>query len=264
VTACTGPSRELACEDSSACVRGGEQGACLMPEGYCAFDDPGCTSGMRWDSTAGDDLAGDCVAATGDQPDAMPGEMNACGGMTTLEAEPGTACGACDTGAFQCSGTNAVVCQGAVSLSVPIAFEGAVTASTEFNSSFVAGEAVDGDFTTSWFSTGPEPGGVPTNFTWSASGEDCIEQIQIINNGQHSNPDFRTGFGFGQVTIQVFDGDDALVYSRVEQLQNPPDEPDPNVTVSPGVMGRRVTLLFLGHEAPDCGGFSELLINALR
>ena len=39
-----------------------------------------------------------------------------------------------------------------------------------------------------------------------------------------------------------------------------PGTPDPDVTVSPNVVGTAVDLYFEGHESPDCGGFAELRV----
>jgi hypothetical protein len=258
--ACTGTSRELSCIDDTVCLRDGVQGSCLTP-GFCAFDDGDCTSGMRWDTTAGDGLADDCVSAGGDPPDAGPGFENTCGGTMTLQAEPGTDCGVCDSGTWQCSGTESVACTGELSISRTIAFEGSVVASTEFSGSFEAELSVDGDLSSSWFSSGPENNGVPSIYTWTGTRDDCFESISISGNAQHSNSSFRTDFGFGQATILILDASDDPVFSETVQL---PGTPDPDRIVMPGVMGRKVQIEFLGHESDDCGGFSELIINALR
>jgi alpha-tubulin suppressor-like RCC1 family protein len=51
------------CEVSSQCVLGGQSGVC-EPDGHCAFPDVSCPSGYRYESEAGDGLAGTCVGAT--------------------------------------------------------------------------------------------------------------------------------------------------------------------------------------------------------
>lgn len=48
------------CHGSGDCVRGAAQGTCVGETGYCAFGDPGCASGSRYDDSAGA-YAGTCV-----------------------------------------------------------------------------------------------------------------------------------------------------------------------------------------------------------
>ena len=138
--------------------------------------------------------------------------------------------------------------------------EGSATASTTA-SGFPASLAIDGDPTTSWFSTGPEPGGVPTHFTWTHGRNDLITTIFIHGNGQNRTPSFRNNFGFGNVVIQVLNAANQVVWQQSVPL---PGTPDPDVTVRPNVIGRSVQLLFTGHESKDCGGFSELRVMADR
>ena len=138
--------------------------------------------------------------------------------------------------------------------------EGSVQASTSL-SGFPASLAVDGDENTSWFSTGPEPGGVPTTFLWTGAQDDFIAYIEIYSNEFNDNPSFRTGYGFGTVTVQVLDAAGAVVYEATDDLSG---TPDPEVFYLPNVVGRSVRLLFLGHEDVDCGGFSDLEIGVYR
>jgi alpha-tubulin suppressor-like RCC1 family protein len=49
------------CSDDSQCVRNGMAGVCA-PEGFCAFADPACPSGERFEPNAGDSLGGQCTA----------------------------------------------------------------------------------------------------------------------------------------------------------------------------------------------------------
>ncbi len=143
---------------------------------------------------------------------------------------------------------------------VNVTAEGAVQASSTFPG-YPASLAVDGDPTTSWFSTGPGPGGTPSTFRWTGKRDDRIDSITVQSNRLNSNPAFRTGYGFGSVTIQVLDGSQNVVYATTVDL---PGTPDPDVTVSPQVVGRSVVLILAGHEAPNCGGFAELTIIARR
>ncbi|MCI0862285.1 MAG: hypothetical protein J4N82_10165, partial [Chloroflexi bacterium] len=114
---------------------------------------------------------------------------------------------------------------------------------------------------TAWFSTGPEPGGVPTTFLWTGAQDDFIAFIEILNNAFLYNASFRTGCGFGTVTVQVLDAGGAVVFEATEDLAG---TPDPDVHLTPNVVGRSVRLLFLGHENVDCGGFSDLEIGVYR
>jgi hypothetical protein len=83
-----------------------------------------------------------------------------------------------------------------------------------------------------------------------------IESITVVSNADHANPDFRTGFGFDEVLVQVV-GDDGVVFEQRVSLDG---TPDPNVTVEPGVVGNSILLHFSGHEASNCGGFAELIV----
>ena len=220
---CVEFSNEFRCETNEECLRQGATGWCVMPEGFCAFNDGSCASGLRWDSTADNSRSDTCVAST------TPAQKS---------------------------------CADSAMLSVPITQDGTVVASTAFSDEFLPALAVDGNYGTSWFSSGPEAGGAPSSYTWSTSAEECIEQITIAGNDQHEISAFRTGFGFGQVTLQIHSAAGELVFSRTEQL---PGTPDPLINLDVGgVLGNRVTLLLLGHESGECGGFSELAITAVR
>ena len=270
----------LQCQRSEQCVRGDTAGRCLDP-GYCAFPDARCPSGMRWDDTS-EVGAGSCVEGAVDGGagmdasgrldgggrrdagsgvdggpgfDAGTGSTNACGGTAVLPGAPGDPCGNCDLGTYRCDGPDALECDGEPVLMESIAFDGEPWATSTYSASFNPRLAIDGDLTTSWFSAGPEPGGVPTEYVWDSIIDECIANVTVTGNGSHANPSFRTGYGFGSVTILVVDADDRIVWSEVEPL---PGTPDPEIRVSPGVVGRLVVLQFTGHEAGDCGGFSEL------
>lgn len=141
-----------------------------------------------------------------------------------------------------------------------IAAEGTVEASSIYDATFPASLGVDGDFTTSWFSAGAEGDGT-TTYTWTGLQDDFIASIELVSNGENEVVAFRTGYGFGEVTIQVLDAQGAVVYEESLQLDG---TPDPTVTVSPNVVGRSIRMVFTGHEALDCGGFSELKVHVVR
>lgn len=141
-----------------------------------------------------------------------------------------------------------------------VASEGVVDASSVYDSNFVTDLVLDGDISTSWFSAGPDGDGT-TTFVWTGTQEDFIASIDLISNREHEVVDFRTGYGFGQVVVQVYDAADNLVYEETVRLDG---TPDPDVHVEPSVVGQWIWLVFTEHEAQDCGGFAELHVNVVR
>lgn len=85
--------KPYACTAAEQCTRNGLDGVCES-QGYCSFPDPGCPGGRRFDDSAGDGLAGQCVDAV---PDAGP-----CGAVGQVCCTTGDAC---TDNAF-CDGTN--------------------------------------------------------------------------------------------------------------------------------------------------------------
>jgi hypothetical protein len=144
---------------------------------------------------------------------------------------------------------------------VDVSREGVVTASSEFpGGEFPAGLALDGDVTTSWFSAGDADG--PTSEVgWTSGREELITEIRIVSNAAHAVPQFRRGFGFESVTVQVLDRNGAPTFEESHPL---PGTPDPEIVVTPNVRGTSVLLRFEGHEDPTCGGIAELVVTARR
>ena len=68
-----GKANPYACTASGECELGGQQGMCVA--GYCAFADPGCAGGYRYEANAGGGLAGTCAAGDAgvDAPIDAPG-----------------------------------------------------------------------------------------------------------------------------------------------------------------------------------------------
>ena len=67
----------MTCLDDSRCLRAGVHGTCepssISGAHFCVFADSSCPTGQRWDKTAGDGLAKQCVATATDVQDmAMP------------------------------------------------------------------------------------------------------------------------------------------------------------------------------------------------
>lgn len=141
---------------------------------------------------------------------------------------------------------------------------GSVDASTTFPG-FPASFSIDGSRSTSWFSEGPgeeiDDHFQPTSiFTWTGNREYNINEIKILSNKEHSNPDFREGFGFGLVEVELLDSSNRVKESETRFLGGTPD-PDVSILIN-HVDARVVRLTFWQHEAADCGGFSELEIHS--
>lgn len=143
---------------------------------------------------------------------------------------------------------------------INITSEGSAQVSSTY-SGFPPSLSLDGNLSTSWFSAGSVVDGSTSFYRWDGARDDLITTVTVRSNASHSEPSFRTGFGFESVTVQVLDSAGAIAF---EQTIGLPGTPDPDVTVQPNVVGRSVLLIFNGHESPDCGGFSELQITAGR
>jgi hypothetical protein len=139
---------------------------------------------------------------------------------------------------------------------VDITLQGAVSASSFFEG-FPAELAADGDFGTSWFSNEAD-GAV---YTWTAFEDELIVGIHISNNELNLSEGLRTGFGFESLTVQVLDASNGVVHEDTISLEG---TPDPDISLSPNVIGRSIQLRFEGPEAADRGGFSELSIEGIR
>lgn len=264
---CSGERRPFRCDGDGDCVRGDVTGSCLPvtgTESHCAFPKEGCEDELAWDATAGE-LAGVCVELDElGKPDDATGVANACGGQVPLARNPGEPCGNCDSGRWECGGENFLLCKGQWELSVPLASEGWVWASTR-TGDYEAELSVDNNLATSWFSAGPgaeEVPGAPTRYIWTGRRQDCIQRIRLVGNGSHANRSFRSGYGFDQVTVQVQDDAGNTVFS--ESRDWPAQAASLSISTGTGVLGSRILLLLGGHQDPACGGFSELVIDAVR
>ena len=118
--------------------------------------------------------------------------------------------------------------------------------------------AVDLDTTTSWFSIGPHTTTSITEYTWSVDAPVEIGAVAIVGNADNATPDFRTGFGFGQVEIEILSGG-VSVTTATYSLDGTPD-PDILAQFPAGTMGDTVRMLFSKHESLDCGGVGEVLV----
>jgi len=142
-----------------------------------------------------------------------------------------------------------------------IASEGTVEASSIYDATYPASLAVDGDLSTSWFSAGAIKGDSNPTYVWTGLQDDLIGSIDLISNREHQVFDFRTGYGFGSVTVQVLDAQGNVVFEEGASLDG---TPDPDIHMTPNVVGRSIRFIFSGGEAPDCGGFAELRVGVVR
>ncbi|MDQ1531627.1 MAG: hypothetical protein QOE37_1732, partial [Microbacteriaceae bacterium] len=118
--------------------------------------------------------------------------------------------------------------------------------------------AVDLDPSTSWFSKGPHQPDTITDYTWSLAGPTEIGAVVVVGNGANATAEFRRGFGFGQVVVEVVQNGTSVSTTR-SRLDGTPD-PNVLVTLPPGTIGDTVRLHFTGHESLDCGGVGEVLV----
>ena len=247
------------CTDNSVCVLNNVQGQCDVSSQTCVYPGPECPSNYRdghgncvdgpigMSSSGGDSASSTSSSSTTTPTDPSDPSGNASTEEGGEETTTSDSAGETDTGSSCANSTQNITA------------DGVVGASTVF-SGYPPILSVDGDLSTSWFSTGPEGmgGGMPSVYTWTLTEERCISRISLSGNGLHSNPAFREDFGFDSVTVRVFNDANDVVFEGSEDL---PGSPDPDVTMMPmGVTGSRVLLEFYGHESEECGGFSELTV----
>jgi serine/threonine protein kinase len=148
----------------------------------------------------------------------------------------------------------------AASTPVDITREGAVSASSTFSGAFGTALAIDGDPSTSWFSKG-DADGPSSTFTWQAKADALITSVAVLGNSSHANPSFRKGQGFRSSKLEVLNAAGAVVFTS--SFAGPGDAA-PNLSAEPNVVGRTIRLTLVGHVNPQCGGFSELNVQAVR
>lgn len=249
------------CQTDEVCVLNDVRGRCDLSTQSCVYMTPACPSGWR-------DGMGSCVdgtgvasaSASGASSTTMPEPDTTSSGDAQTSSSTTSAVSASSTGSTgrdpsesSSSSGSGEPCDG---ITENITALGVVGASTVFTG-YPPGLSVDGELATSWFSTGPEPGNVPSIYTWTLGEPHCVSRLFISGNGLNQNPDFREGYGFDRVVFRIFDGA-AEVFQAERDL---PGSPDPDVSVDvPGIDATRITLEFHGHESDDCGGFSELQV----
>ncbi len=256
----------FACQDDSDCVFEGRPGQCRLAEQVCIYPDDSCPT--RWGTAQGECMSpvggGSEVgseAGPGEASDAQPGTGTGSGSADSGTTLPPTTTSmvtttATTTGPTTETGDPSVCGAGPFD---DLTGLGVVWASSTYSDSFHAFLSTDGNFATSWFSAGPEPGG-PSIYEWTVVDPVCITSINLTGNGLHQDPDFRTDYGFESVVIRVYDEDDSIVFQQMESLA---DTPDPPIIVEPDVWGVKIVLELSEHESDDCGGFSELTVVGL-
>ena len=98
-------------------------------------------------------------------------------------------------------------------------------------------------------------------FVWTGVKEDFSSWIELISNREHQVVDFRTGYGFDGVTIQVYDTQDNLAFEERDSLDG---TLDPDIRVEPNVVGQWIRFISTGSEARDYGGFVDLKVGVAR
>ncbi len=248
----------FACVEDSQCMLDGNAGRCVLAEQTCVYPNNTCTT--QWSTAAGDCvLSPGVIGTSGDSSAVEPSEGTDepdpdSGGSLPVD---GSSTGPDDGATTSAAETTTGVPGGCPGPTDDITALGVVSATSVFSDDYFPPLSVDGNFASSWFSSGPEDGNEPTFYQWSDLESHCISHITITGNGLHSNPSFRTGFGFEHMIIRLYDGSDAVVFEEMFDLNG---TPDPTVTVEPNVEGMRIELELFDHEANNCGGFSELQV----
>lgn len=245
------------CQRDADCVHDGLGGTCLLTQGTCVYLDPACPS-TGYSTAEGRCVLGPPPSSNDGKGSGGPGSTSSPSGPHTSEgddSEGSTGGAPPDTGdEGPPATTGSSSCAGPMD---DITAQGVVEASSVYNDDFHAYLAVDSNYGSSWFSSGPEPGGLPSLFTWTVLEPHCISEIHFTGNGLHQNPAYREDFGFGSMVVRVYDGSDTLLFQQMLAL---PGTPDPPVVAYPDVEGVKVELELFDHESNDCGGFSELEI----
>lgn len=135
---------------------------------------------------------------------------------------------------------------------------GTLAASSVFDG-FPVELAADSNTATSWFSQGSQVDGEASTLQWTLGEARFVADVTIVGNADNATPEFRTGFGFDTLeVVAVLAGSGEQVLVGTASLSG---TPDPTVTVDVGQKVSGLILRFFGHEAPDCGGISELRIT---
>jgi hypothetical protein len=146
-----------------------------------------------------------------------------------------------------------------VAPAVNVANRGSATASSDTGGLYPASLAVDGDPSTSWFSSGSNADGPVTTYTWTGSQNFQIASIAILGNDANRIAAFRHGFGYASSEIQVLDSAGNMTF---DQTFTGPGPASAAVHATVNAVGEVVKVLLRGGESRNCGGFAELQIMA--
>ena len=122
---------------------------------------------------------------------------------------------------------------------------------------YPASNVVDGDTTTSWFSTGPDSNTGTSSLTLVLAAPSTVSRIEFVGNENQARPDFRTGFGYGRWTIDLMDGSGAVLYT-VNSVAPADRSQSADFASISGVV--RVRFTGYDSQSPNCGGFAELRV----
>ena len=260
------------CRTDSQCFFRGYPGTCDIASATCVYPSADCRGMLSVtgfvDSQSRCVPAPNTTASTGTSSSTSGGSSSETTDPTTTDpattdptddsTSSGPAPAESSSGAAESSTTDETTTgPGCGGQSQDLTPQGMVTASSTFNANFDKSLSVDGRLDTSWFSQGPEGGGGPSVYSWSTVTDRCIARIEVDDNSQHSQPQFRTGYGFESATVRVLQGN-TVVYEESILLPGTPD--GPFAVDTGGVQADRVILELGGHEDPTCGGFSELRV----
>jgi len=84
--------------------------------------------------------------------------------------------------------------------------------------------------------------------------------ITIIGNEHDTDPSTRKNFGYQETEVQVLNSSGAVVFDKTYPG---PGNSTPDIHSTPNVVGQTVRLILKNRESPDCGGFSELIVDAV-
>lgn len=140
---------------------------------------------------------------------------------------------------------------------VDISFDAQGISATSADPDHTPSEVLDGDATTAWF--GGASDATPV-LTWTGTRDDCITEIKTTNTA--AVPGVWAGWGYESVVVKVLDSSNLVVFAQTVPMTGSPD-PNGDVTIPNGVVGRKVVLAFSGLEGTNTtGGVAELNVIA--
>jgi hypothetical protein len=138
-----------------------------------------------------------------------------------------------------------------------LATKATASASSQFSPAYPPSRAVDGDPTTSWFSSGPNPATGTSTLTIVLAQPSTVTRIEFVGNEHDADANTRTGFGYGRWTIDLIDANNNVLHTVNSVAPATSDQSSDFASVA-GV----VKVLFTGYQsqASNCGGLGELRV----